>query len=69
MESINEQIKMQEKFNLQIKLVELEKEKLEIEAKILNVKRILYGSSLPEPKKGRSNKKDSSDNASGISGD
>ena len=38
MESINEQIKMQEKFNLQIKLVELEKLVTNLNIKYVQIK-------------------------------
>lgn len=71
MESLNKQIEMQDKFNLQIKLADLEKERSEIEAKISNVKRILYGNS-PDSETGagrKSKKSNGQNNASGLSGD
>lgn len=58
MESLNKQIEMQDKFNLKIKLADLEKERSEIEAKISNVKRILYGNS-PESESGAGRRKKS----------
>ena len=68
MDSLNKQIEMQDRFNWQIKLAELEEQKASIEAQIENVKRILYGNSTTESGAGRSKKKNSADNASCLSG-
>ena len=67
MDSLNKQIEMQDRFNWQIKLAELEEQKASIEAQIENVKRILYGNNA-ESGAGRSKKKNSADNASCLSG-
>ena len=58
---------MQDRFNWQIKLAELEEQKASIEAQIENVKRILYGNSTESEKRGRK-AKDRTDNTSGLSG-
>ena len=67
MDSLNKQIEMQDRFNWQIKLAELEEQKASIEAQIENVKRILYGSNTEPEKRGRK-AKNSTDNASCLSG-
>lgn len=51
---------MQDRFNNQMKLAELEEEKEKIELQIKNINRILYGVQ-PEPEKRGRTKKDSND--------
>lgn len=51
MESLNKQIEMQDKFNWQMKLADLEAQKKAIEEDINKIKRILYGN-YPEPEYG-----------------
>ena len=67
MDSLNKQIEMQDRFNWQIKLAELEEQKASIETQIENVKRILYGNNTEPEKRGRK-AKDRTDNTSGLSG-
>ena len=71
MESLNKQIEMQDKFNWQMKLADLETQKKAIENEITKIKRILYGTDTePEPGAGRRTRKSNGqNNTSGISGD
>ena len=59
---------MQDKFNWQMKLADLEAQKKAIEEDINKIKRILYGNDS-EPGAGRKKKSNGQNNASGLSGD
>lgn len=58
MESLNKQIEMQDKFNWQMKLADLETQKKAIENEITKIKRILYGTDT-EPESGAGRRKKS----------